>query len=78
MEAILPPTEKPHKEGRREERHKGQGLKKEWQTVMYISCIPQLQAAAGFSTGEVVVPAKSHRSRTLQEDPLSPHWPQQS
>lgn len=36
---------------------------------MNISGIPQLQAAAGFSIGEVVVPAKGHRSRTLQEAP---------
>lgn len=34
---------------------------------MNISGIPQLQAAAGFSIGEVVVLAKGHRSRTLQE-----------
>lgn len=33
---------------------------------MNISGIPQLRAAAGFSLGEVVGPAKSHRSRTLQ------------
>lgn len=45
---------------------------------MNISGIPQLHAAAGFSLGEVVGPAKSHRSRTLQGAPLSPHWPRQS
>lgn len=32
---------------------------------MNISGIPQLHAAAGFSLGGVVSPAKSHQSRTL-------------
>lgn len=45
---------------------------------MNISDIPELQAAAGFSLGEVVGPAKSHRSRTLQGALLSAYWPQQS
>lgn len=61
-----------------DKKHKGQGLKKEWWPVMNISGIPRLQAAAGFSIGEVDVPAKGHRSKTLQEAPLSPYWPQQS
>lgn len=45
---------------------------------MNISGIPQLHAAAGSSIGEVVGPAKSHWSRTLQGALLSPYWPEQS
>ena len=63
---------KPHKESKREEKHKGR------RPVMNISGIPQLHAAAGFSLGEAVTPAKSHRSRTLQGVLLSPYWPKQS
>lgn len=36
---------------------------------MNISGIPWLCAAAGFSLGEGVGPAKSHQSRTLQGSP---------
>lgn len=45
---------------------------------MNISDIPELQAAAGFSLGEMVGPAKSHQSRTPQGALLSADWPQQS
>lgn len=42
--------------------------RKDWPPVMNISDIPQLQAvaaaAAGFSIGEAVVPAKGHQSET--------------
>lgn len=41
---------------------------------MNISGIPQLHAAAGFSSGEAAHPAKSHQIRTLQEVRLSPYW----
>lgn len=81
METIPPPTEKtnPIRRPGEEERHKGQGLKQGRRSVMNISDIPELQAAAaGFSLGEVVGPAKSHRSRTPQGAPLSAYWPQQS
>lgn len=70
METIPSPTEKtsPIRRlgGKRSIKDKF-WKKKEWWPVMNISGIPQLQAAAGFSIGEVVVLAKGHRSRTLQE-----------
>lgn len=69
---------KAHEEDKREEKHKGTELKEGKRPVMNISGIPQLHAAAEFSLGEVVGPAKSHQSRTLQGASHSPYWQQQS
>lgn len=67
METIPPPTEKTNPLRRKGGKSgiKDEFLKKERRSVMNISGIPQLHAAAGFSLGEVVGLAKSHQSRTL-------------
>ena len=65
IETVPAPAEKTQNKGIKDKVLKKK--KKGRRSVMNISGIPELQAAAGFSSGREVLPARSHRTRTPQE-----------